>query len=40
LPPLNKLKSEFDKLKYEMKKDFESDKEKFKNEEVQKNKKE
>ena len=34
------LKSEFDKLKYEMKKDFESDKEKFKNEEVQKNKKE
>ena len=34
------LKSEFHKLKYEMKKDFESDKEKFKNEEVQKNKKE
>ena len=34
------LKSEFDKLKYEMKKDFESDREKFKNEEIQKNKKE
>ena len=33
------LKSEFDKLKYEMKKDFETDREKFNNEEIQKNKK-